>query len=74
MVVSGEWVVSRCPGPQAGWAQGAPPAFPPYLLSYQGTLGEELYLDKKIFENQFFKYKKITKNILTVEKKFQIFS
>ena len=25
---------------------------------YQYTLGEELYLEKKIFENQFFKYKK----------------
>ena len=38
------------------------------------TLGEEVHLENNIFENQFFNYKKITKNILTVEKKFQNFS
>ena len=38
------------------------------------TLGEEGLLEKKIFENQFYKYKKITKNILTVGKKFNNFS
>ena len=42
--------------------------------SAQCTLGEEVHLEKKIFENQFFKYQKITKNILTVEKKFHNFS
>jgi len=43
-------------------------------LYHHGTLGEEVHLEKNIFENQFFKYKKITKNILTVEKKFHNFS
>ena len=38
------------------------------------TLGEEVHLENKIFENKLFKYKKITKNILTVEKKFHNFS
>ena len=44
------------------------------ISGFHCTLGEEVHLEKKIFENQFFKYQKITKNILTVEKKFQKFS
>ena len=44
------------------------------MFSKHCTLGEEVHLEKKIFKNQFFKYQKITKNILNVEKKFQIFS
>ena len=35
----------------------------------QCTLGEEVHLDNNIFENQFFKYKKITKNIFNCRKK-----
>ena len=38
------------------------------------TLGGEVHLEKNILENQFFKYKKIRTDILTVEKKFHNFS
>ena len=38
------------------------------------TLGEEVHLEKNIFENHFSKYQKITKNVLTEEKKFHNFS
>ena len=37
------------------------------------TLGEEVHLEKNIFKNQFFKYRKIRTDILTVNKKFHNF-